>query len=269
MLFAKNKPAQKIKLLSYSSDIKNGAYELHSKFLKAANYKKGREIISFVIREIGDGPGNIVVNSLPDFDTIRISKNKIYSVKEKFELPKKKYFPKIENKVFLPRYSINRLIKYTLKNSPALSMSFVFDEKREKFFNSPFLKKMLFRMKKGADFLKKDKVDSAVKILCGLGVGLTPSGDDFLSGAALAYYVLGKQKKAKKILCLSHTDNLISYNNIRNSSQGKCSAGVKDIIKKTSKNKYCRKSLKKVLNTGSTSGADFLSGFLFTLSNCL
>lgn len=257
-------------ILSFGDCIKPGKYKLHSSFKRVKNFQKGSRLVSFVLPEIGPGPDNVVVNLLPSVREIEIKKKEIIFEESRSPLPA---YPYVSNNLpSLRRLKLKSLPDCFLNNflqlAPPLSMAFVFDSEREKKFSSAFEKKMLERMKKGIRYLKDGKIYSGARTLFGLGFGLTPSGDDFLSGFSLFLRLKGGEERSiKSLLSACRGGNLITSNFLKNSAAGRSDISVKLFIQNlvSGKSADIEKSMVKLLKRGHNSGADFLSGFLFPL----
>ncbi|GAB4028621.1 MAG: hypothetical protein Fur0012_01380 [Elusimicrobiota bacterium] len=256
------------KIISFGDNIKPGKYKLHSSFKKVENFQKGSRLVSLVLPEIGPGPNNIVINRLSRCRQIEIKEKEI--VLENIRVSNPDSFYVSSARVDIREENIRRRIVYCVKKllflSPPLSMSFVFDSQREKNFSSTFEKEMLERMKFGIKCLREGKTSLGTRSLCGLGFGLTPSGDDFLSGFSLFLSLKEEEKRIKRILSACKSRNLISYNLLRNSAAGKVEMRVKIFLKSLAYGKLeeLDKSMADVIRRGHSSGADFLSGFLLS-----
>lgn len=129
----------------------------------------------------------------------------------------------------------------------------------------------------------EESISCCAERLIGFGPGLTPSGDDFLSGAMLAnlYYHKFKGENLQKYILvnkeivknISSKTNIISGNMLLLSSEGKVSSlfhkGIKSIFMDIEEEDF-KKNIKKIMEYGATSGEDFLSGLycmLITLIN--
>lgn len=251
-------------IISFGDNIKPGIYKLHSVFEKVKNYSNGRNLVSIVLNDIGEGPNNIVVPFLPDFAKIEINKKKFYSDNISAEI-KRKYFSIINEKIKIEKNILDFCVSSLLKYSPPLSMAFVFDEKRRFDFKMGFQKQMLKKMEEGINFLIKNDYVKGTKSLNGLGLGLTPSGDDFLSGLTLAMRLRGDEKQSKSVLNNFKTKNIISFNAIKNSFNKRVDIKLKNFLSafNNGDKKRISKSVREIINKGHTSGSDFLSGFLF------
>ena len=110
----------------------------------------------------------------------------------------------------------------------------------------------------------------------GCGFGFTPSGDDFITGMLNALYIIhkisGKQdlvKLRRKIYLASQTENIISQNAILFASKGRFNEVFKALVFSLNdeNDELLKQTATKLLQTGESSGADTLSGFLFTFVN--
>ena len=113
---------------------------------------------------------------------------------------------------------------------------------------------------------------TAAQKLAGLGIGLTPAGDDFILGAVLAAWIIHPPEIAR-VLAKEVTDvaapltTSLSAAWLRSAGRGE--AGVlwhnffDDLI--SADTNAIQESLDKILSVGETSGADALAGFIGTL----
>ena len=111
--------------------------------------------------------------------------------------------------------------------------------------------------------------------MAGLGVGLTPSGDDFLMGVMYALWAMFDQKDAarwsRKIAeAASSRTNMLSGAMLQESANGYASEHwhvLVDVLCKENVTDVTRVSMD-ILSLGHTSGADALTGFLLSI-DCL
>ena len=111
--------------------------------------------------------------------------------------------------------------------------------------------------------------------MAGLGVGLTPSGDDFLMGVIYALWAIFDQKDAarwsRKIAeAASSRTNMLSGAMLQESANGYASEHwhvLVDVLCKENVTDVTRVSMD-ILSLGHTSGADALTGFLLSI-DCL
>lgn len=112
-----------------------------------------------------------------------------------------------------------------------------------------------------------------IKQFMGLGVGLTPSGDDFITGLlAVLYCYAPESLEVKKIFHSFKMNDFqsktttISFYMIRHILQGRVNAALRDYLLFNHEDSFVHKqSADSVLEIGSTSGTDMLVGVCFGL----
>jgi len=117
------------------------------------------------------------------------------------------------------------------------------------------------------------KISNSAREIIGLGVGLTPSGDDFLAGFVSGAVILGNTKKNLKrystriaeIVCFWATSRTtdVSISMIRDASHGEVSEPAANFVKSVLqiRDPYeAAVSANQLMSIGETSGEDFLNG---------
>ena len=112
------------------------------------------------------------------------------------------------------------------------------------------------------------RLHAGVARLAGLGVGLTPSGDDFLAGLMLwAWLVHPVPGELCRLIARTAADltTTLSAALLRSASRGECSAAWHLLLMALSRGSAVEiaMALEGVLAHGATSGADALAGFLW------
>jgi hypothetical protein len=103
--------------------------------------------------------------------------------------------------------------------------------------------------------------------LAGLGIGLTPAGDDYLMGAMYAAWMIHPEKIAKKIteeianVAVPLTTSL-SGTWLKSASKGEAGELWHDFFDALIKDENMYLPMSKILSVGETSGSDALLGFL-------
>ena len=173
---------------SYGDSLKNGIYKIHSRFNKAINFISNDSLVSTVKQEIGAVPLNIVVNGV-DLDQIRtleIEDNYVFINDFKYDCELSKQFNstiKYENIVIEKlKFNLNVFEKCLLEKSPTMSLIFLLDATRKKYFRSTFEKEFIKRFESGVEMIFSSKYIEGIKKIKGTGFGFTPSGDDFICG---------------------------------------------------------------------------------------
>lgn len=193
----------------------NTQFKVHSRFDRVINFAPetpecGARMISLVAPEVGNGPGNIV---LEDFDSLaqELPKTRSFSLTiedsvirvSKLALPienaaryksKLALTPLYSGPDLLPllQFNVEFLGQYVVSHSPGKSLAVLLDSTRMSEFQSPFDRKVIAQFHSAIAQLKPNEygaiedLSRAFTRLHGLGWGLTPSGDDFIAGLLLA-----------------------------------------------------------------------------------
>ena len=254
-----------------------GYCKIHSVFNNAVNfYIEDDTIASLVTRSIGGGPNNIVidVNSLSFIKNIYIDGNKII-LNDSF-ICDISSSPTYSSNLFVPSKSLelfskglNKFERILKKNAPPLSAAFLIDRRRINFFITPFEKNLAYSLELFSNDVLNGNLKSISK-LKGLGVGLTPQGDDILDGFMIALLVYEKltgvntEDIRKEIFNLSRGSNIISDTFLYYASLGYLYERMKALILSLFSNDstLIEEAVLNLLNIGETSGADISTGFL-------
>lgn len=107
-------------------------------------------------------------------------------------------------------------------------------------------------------FIDQVMAEGKLDRLIGLGPGLTPAGDDYVTGRLLAAHLLGQPLDVPlEMLRLSRDKTTrVSYHMLRHAYHGRTNEAVLDLFHSLTD----LDALKRVLAIGSTSGTDFLVG---------
>jgi len=269
-------------ILSYGDSIPDGDYRLHSAFTNAINFRKGKIIISLVPPRTGAGPLNLVVKQLP-LGARRLRASRFYFYLDENRLrkdPASLYSSDIPPGLPAPetvRGNAAALAGILVRRSPPKSLAFIFDSALEKGFSRIFEKLILARFKQAVKLFKAGNYPRGVKIMRGLGFGLTPSGDDFISGLLAGFnYALRNMRfdtraRIEEIFKRAEGNNLISNTFLRASYEGKVNAKVRRLMEALSggSRKELAAAAVDALESGHTSGADFCAGLVFALQDVL
>jgi len=266
-------------LISYGDSIPEGEYSLHSAFANAINFRKGRLIVSLVPPRTGAGPLNLVVKQLP-LGARRLRASRFYFYIDENRLrkdPESVYssavpvLPKAHPETVLG--NVQAFSGLLVRLAPPKSLAFIFDAELEKDFSRVFDRHLLARFKKGVGYFRAGKHARGARTLRGLGLGLTPSGDDFLCGLLAGWYFamvnlrFETRMKRELVFVNAEGNNLISNAFIRSSYEGKVNAKVRRLMLAftgTDRAKLAA-AAKAALASGHTSGADFCAGLAFAL----
>ncbi len=266
-------------LISYGDSIPEGDYRLHSAFANAINFRKGKLIVSLVPPRTGAGPLNLVLKQLPP-GAKRLRSSRFYFYIDENRLRKDPEALYSSSVPLLsgpePETVLGNVLAFTrqlARLAPPKSLAFIFDPELEKDFSRIFDRHMLARFKKGVGYFRAGNYARGTKIMRGLGMGLTPSGDDFLCGLLAGYRFsqvnlrFATTMKMELVFLNSEGNNLISNSFLRASYEGKVNAKVRRLMLALGRRDRMElaAAAKAALESGHTSGADFCAGLAFAL----
>lgn len=223
-----------------------------------------REVLSIVVAEIGNGPFNLVVEEPVIFAKHLDVESKVSIHDEQLSLGDITILltdAQLWNP--MPNWDELRKNKDEITNRLALLQIDNENESILQFSNS--LTTAIIK----ADFPTTKTISSK---LAGLGIGLTPAGDDFLMGAMYAAWVVHPQEMAKKIteeivnVAVPLTTSL-SGAWLRSAAKGEAGELWHEFFDALIQDKNIYLPMSKILSVGETSGSDALAGFLETI-NC-
>lgn len=281
------------KIESFGDDLKVGHYVIHSKFNRVINFTKVKDengaLLSVVKSEIGAGAHNIVVNEIHDIKQVLIEDDLITFIykdetKQQFDKKFKIYnsYINFDHNCFNSNYINANLIifKDELLKFKTLSplVPIIFDQVDTEGF-SAFDLALSNQLQLGVDFILKSQLLNGASILKGVGHGLTPSGDDFISGLLMGASILSNY--AEKYPNILETINELYYvakggNRISNTSLfaskcGRVSYNMNQFLKALSSNSkttpdQINKAFKKLSEIGHSSGIDTAAGLFVSLT---
>lgn len=271
----------RVELVSFGDSIPNGTFTIHSRFRRTINFHNNELIISIVNEEIGDGPLNIIVkgldlqkvhflniyNNILTINNIQILINEIVKYSSRLSLKAISISKFTDNLAFLQ----TALAKLCAPKS----LGFLLDEKQKMNFTSGFEKEFVKRMRAGVELILEGtmtSLENGISTMKGCGFGLTPSGDDFisglLSGLSLKQELFGKDLSEVRnaIYNTAQGENLISNTFLYLAKEGLFVERFKNFINsllyKGQEEIYT--NIQKLLDVGETSGSDMLVGFIFS-----
>jgi len=271
-----------MRILNFGDCIKNGKYILHSKFKSVHNYTNNFELISLVSTKIGTGPNNIVLNNFPlqaeqiltiSNPTISIGNTALHI--DPIELLSKEYIYLNNVSVLLSR--IKLILNELSDNISLMSLGFLLFPDNEIFFNSIFEKALLAHVKKTVQEISLENIPTIARNMKGVGIGLTPSGDDFNCGIlyALNYLKEINNNNFFDIIeeCYQNSigNNLISNTFLKFAYSNKYYENFYQLLKalKLNEIKAISHYANKIIGSGHTSGSDMLTGFILTIKGVL
>ncbi|MBI4802524.1 MAG: DUF2877 domain-containing protein [Elusimicrobia bacterium] len=265
-----------MEIIGFGDSIPLGTFDLHSAFENALNFQSRGFMISLVNRKTGNGPFNVVLKQLPP-GAKRLKTARFYLYIDENRLacdPSKAYdssLPELEIAPDTLWENLAFLKNFLVRNAPRKSLRFLFEPRSEKAFTRLFERKMLERVKKAVSLLEAGSYAKGARSLKGLGFGLTPSGDDFLSGylTGLGFAELNLDCDVAEVIEEVYknavTENLISNSFLMCAYDGLVGEKVKKLLialVRREQDKLAR-SAGAALRNGHTSGADFCVGLIY------
>lgn len=272
--------AHTVRLLCYGDCIGPGEYTLHSRFRRASNFLCGENLISVVDETIGGGPFNLVVDDYDSLtsDPVLIRQDSIQINDAQFIWDGTlRYDSSIDTLPQIdPQWFQENLgqCKNILKNlAPSRSLAFLFDEPRLSNTENSFESALRKRFFEGTRMIAEDKILEGVRILKGIGFGLTPSGDDLISGLLIALNVRklirreNLQSLIEDIFDAVKNSNPLSLAFIRSAKDGRPFEKLKCLISSLlgSDTEELVRRMSDLLTVGATSGADIAVGLIIGL----
>lgn len=217
-------------IISVGDQLRPGTYRLHSRFRRAVNFIDGEGLIALVTEEIGPGPVNVVLRPLPDEEAtpgdrqtrsaadaelnLRISDDlgRLVLGNLPFDLrPAERHDSRLpsgmdENHL---RQNLPLLRDAIVREAPPDSLAFLLDARRLRHFRGAFAEGLARRLSAAVREVFRGDLLTGVSGLKGCGVGLTPSGDDFLAGLLIALNVM--EASAGELSDRQHPEGRSSY----------------------------------------------------------
>jgi len=272
-----------IKLLSFGDHLEKGIYNVHSRFDKVINFYSGKAFVFIVNNSIGGGPFNIVVDDV-DFSELE----DLIIAEEYFQLNDEKVFfdnsKKYNSELKVSDFNENKFTsnlvffeKTLIENSSDKSLTFLLDERRKKNFKSSYEIEFVRRFDLAAEYFISSNFLEGIKLIKGVGFGLTPSGDDFISGFLIALNYLQKFYKVDNSDLIAHVyeaakgENIFTNVFLLAAKNGSLFEKFKNLIHSIlySGQNEILENTRTLISFGETSGADQGVGFLFGIKRNL
>lgn len=256
-----------------------GRFKIHSSFKNVCNYINANNELVFITnlkKNISANSIYIENGNVGQFKSVQISENEVF-LNDINILPQAEFY---NSKLDYSQIDIQMLdntlqiipLEYNKLFAPE-SMLFVMDSEKCKFFTSGFDYHFMKNSLKACEMIKSGEVEAGVRMLKGTGRGLTPSGDDFIAGLIYGLhfnehkYQIPLSNLRESIYLNSIGNNILSNAFLLNSKNGNCFYLFKNFVYLASQTKLVSDNLKELFNMGATSGADLLSGYIFSVIN--
>jgi len=286
-------------LVSIGDQVREGTYPFHSRFRRAINFRCGSRWVSLVDEEVGDGPQNIVIR---DFDVepvpsesapLMITANTVGFGPHRFPFTGNDTYCSTvlvdDWDPWLFDLNLSVLDSELRAASPPKSLAFLLDESRIMNFRPGFERAFTDQIRRGVRQIICGHVLDGVRTLKGCGLGLTPSGDDFIAGLLIGLNLLRQisslegrtftpiptsgparpfgMEFADEIFRAAKTGNVFSHTFLDLARRGLLFGRMKNLVHALlhQGEDAVRKSAAKLLAIGASSGADLATGFLLTV----
>ena len=222
-------------------------------------------VLALVSPELGRGPLNVLVDGLPweglqPGEPAFLAPTHLQVAAWEGELPPASAWDPALPRLAPERTVVRRCLRWLAQHAPPDSLAAVVPHLLDG--RGPPLADWQRRAQEGLAALLAGRTTTACRVLCGLGPGLTPSGDDGLCGWMLALYVTGHPRASlRRKATATHR---ISRAFLSASARGHASESWHRLVVSLQGPSW-EPAAFAVLATGGTSGADTLTGFLLGL----
>jgi hypothetical protein len=238
--------------------VEEGTYPFHSRFKRAVNFSQGDRLISVVDETIGNGPLNIV---LRDFYA-GYSRAPLQNFGDEFIFEGRKYPITALYSSVIPG-KLPNLSQFDITTAPPKSLAFLLDETRVRNFRTGFERKFVEHVKRSVHQIFHGDRLAGIRQLKGTGIGLTPSGDDFIAGHLIGLNLRGEPTDG--VFDAARSGNIFSYTFLDLARQGRVFGRMKNLILALRSGCGARECTERLFAVGGTSGADLATGFYMTV----
>jgi hypothetical protein len=153
------------------------------------------------------------------------------------------------------------------------SLAFLLDERRTVNFRPGFERAFTEQTQRGVQQMRNGHLLAGVRTLRGCGLGLTPSGDDFIAGLLIGLNLLQRlrgqdcREIVDEVFRTARTENVFSNSFLDLARRGLLFGRMKDLVLAlmSESEEMVRKSAARLMAIGGSSGADLGTGFLLTV----
>lgn len=257
-------------LVSIGDQVEEGTYQFHSRFNRAVNFTQGDHLVSIVDEAIGDGPLNIVLRNFDagqtQYPLAIFARKVVFEGREISFTSRHRYRSTLDCRPG-PRFRDNLSIfgRLLATTSHPKSLAFLLDDRRTENFRAGFERTFAAQVKQSVSkVFHGDRLDG-VRTLSGCGIGLTPSGDDFIAGLLIALHLRGET--VDDIFEAARSDNIFSNSFLNLARQGRLFGRMKNLILALmhGDDAAVREATRRLLAIGESSGADLGTGFYITI----
>ncbi|HUJ11235.1 MAG TPA: DUF2877 domain-containing protein [Verrucomicrobiae bacterium] len=266
-----------MRLVSIGDQIEEGIYPFHSRFHRAVNFRQGDRLVSVVHEQIGDGPLNIVLREFDAGETqnaLEVGTDRINFDGRTLPFASQQRYCSVLNSHPGPHFREKLVVfrKILLKASHPKSLTFLLDDSRIRNFSSGFERAFARQVKFCVDEIFHGDRLNGVRTLAGCGIGLTPSGDDFIAGYLIGLNLGGtgvpaSGQTADEVFEAARSDNIFSNTFLDLARQGRLFGRMKNLILALmhDSERAVQEMTNRLCAIGGSSGADLGTGFYVTM----
>lgn len=273
-----------VKIISVGDRVGRGKFRVHSRFSRAVNYLRGEELVSLVSEEAGRGPVNILVGEgglEAAGDELEVDGGGLRSDGSFYSLAGVEVYESRWSPVTVDREALGTnlavLEDFLKENSPPESLVFLLEPGRGKAGDTSFRGRLEARFRTAAEDLFRSEADlvAGCRRFKGLGLGLTPAGDDLVAGVLAGLGALERLDGVDraglrgKIAAGARGENPLVNSFISLTAGGWFFERLKNLLDGLAGDDPAevRRRSGELIDFGASSGSDLAVGLLLTLKN--
>ena len=257
-------------LVSIGDQVEEGSYPFHSRFKRSVNFRHNDRLVSVVDEIIGAGPLNIVLHGFNTGETqapLEISRGRVTFEGREFRFTAEHRYCSALDCRSGPRFGANlSLFGELLKTiSHPQSLAFLIDDRRAGNFRTDFEREFANQVRHSVNHIFLGNRIRGVQTLAGCGIGLTPSGDDFIAGHLIGLHWRGEN--AEEVFEAARSNNIFSNTFLDLARQGRLFGRMKNLLVALTHGSKAavEETARSLFAVGGTSGADLGTGFYMTV----
>lgn len=225
-----------------------------------------RAVVALVDPELGRGPLSLVVDAAPwealqPGTPVHLASGRLCAAGRTWDLAGARPWDPELPRVVPAAEPVRRCCDWLVASAPADGIGPVLAHLM--YGRGPALQAWQRRALEGVRAMAAGAYGAGAALLCGLGPGLTPSGDDFLCGWMLALYLADRPRA--DVLRRTHRTHRIARAYLRAAARGLASEAWHRLVVSLAEGADWIRAAETVRSAGETSGSDTLAGFLLAL----
>jgi len=261
-------------------DLASGSFSLHSRFSQVVNFVNDQKELVYLTSNPEFMASNGIffpyiplekISALTILEEVISLNGCVYQRKDLLVIDTHLSFPESSRTAF--ENSLFSIPEVYLSLFPEKSLVFLLNPGIEVQFTSDFDRQFRLNACESAHLIREGKILDGLLRIKGTGYGLSPSGDDFIAGFLLGLHVLGGFGGhdflflRDKIFDQTVGDNLLTVSFLKNAKKGSYFLPLKKVLFLLvhDDKESLEIALKQLLAIGATSGADLLTGLIFSV----